>query len=122
MKRRLSTRVALAALAAVMLVPGAQAMLPTKEPAPNEEYAPFVTDFPKPVVSTAGAGPFVPFATDFPKPASVAATTPSRASGSNASGIDWGAVGIGSGFGAAFAGLLAGSWLFLTRRARPTPC
>ena len=68
------------------------------EPAPSEEYVPFVTDFPKP----AGAP--------------VRAADPAAAS---AGGIDWVDVGIGSGIGAALAALLAGSGLVLTRRVGP---
>lgn len=93
MKRQLAIVLTAVMLAAAMLVPGAQAGLPTERPVQTEEYVPFVTDFPKPAAA--------------PVPAA------------SSSGIDWGDVGIGSGIAAVLAALLAGSGLVLTRRARP---
>lgn len=93
MKQRLAIALAATALAAVALVPGAQAGPPTGKQVQSEEYVPFVTDFPKPK----------------------SAPVPAAGTG----GSDWGEIGIASGIGAALAALLAGSGLVLTRRARP---
>jgi len=93
MKRRLAIVLSTAALAAVTLVPGAQADPPAEKQVQTEEFVPFVTDFPKPKAA--------------PVPAA------------GTSGIDWDDIGIGSGIAAALAALLAGSGLVLTRRARP---
>lgn len=75
---------------------------------PAEGYVPFVTDFPR------AEEPYVPFVTDFPRPA-----TPSDAPGPAADGIDWAAVGLEGGVGAALAALLASSALVLARRRQP---
>ena len=97
-------------IAAVGSASGAQAKLAAGPAAPaHEEYVPFVTDFPKPVVTVHDE--YIPFVTDFPKPAAPAAKA-------DASGIDWGDLGVAGGIGAALAAL-AGSGIALTRRARP---
>jgi hypothetical protein len=48
------------------LVAAAIGLAPNAAGAAHEEYVAFVTDFPKPVTSTATPEPFVPFVTDFP--------------------------------------------------------
>jgi len=126
-RRRTTMAMVVAAVAAAMLVPGGQAAQ-QREPVSGDAFIPFVTDFPKGVVSETNAEPFIPFVTDFPKPArapvqaadpTVASATGSPASYASASEIDWGHVGIGSGVGAGLAVMLAGSWLVLVRRTKP---
>lgn len=123
MKHRLSTALALAAAAAVMLVPGGQAA-PREQSVSTEEYVPFVTDFPKP----AEQEPYVPFVTDFPGPATssgpagMPVAPDTRSPAPSASELDWGSVGFAGGAGAALAALLTAAWVVLRRRERPAPC
>jgi hypothetical protein len=64
-------RIAHVALVAVLFAIGLGLVAAgaSADSASNDEFVPFVTDFPKPA-----ANPFIPFVTDFPKPGSYGAS------------------------------------------------
>jgi hypothetical protein len=113
--RRVGASLAVAAVAAAMLVPGAQAAVPREHAVSSEEYVPFVTDFARPAAQAPTKTAYVPFVTDFPD----VSMTASPAAEAGGSGIGWDEAAIGVGVGGALAALLAGSGVVLMRRARP---
>jgi hypothetical protein len=101
-----SNRAARIVLAATLLALATGFVPHAAGASPQQEYVPFVTDFPK------AQEKYVPFVSDFPRPA----TPPSAAPRPEPSGTDWADAAAQGGLAASIAALLAGAAVVLVRR------